>query len=124
MIFLPSLNDGRNVFVFGSNLAGRHGAGAAYQAAQYWGAVEGVGSGRTGMAYALPTKTRSLKPLALESIEFNCLLFCCYAEEHPELRFLVTDVGCGLAGFKDAQIKPFFKDAPVNCLLPEGWRKR
>jgi hypothetical protein len=124
MIFLPHLNDGRNVFVFGSNVAGRHGAGAALQAVQYWGAQEGFGSGRTGMAYAIPTKTRSLGVRSLELIEFDVLVFCCYAEENPQLRFLVTDIGCGLAGYKDAQIKPFFKDAPRNCLLPEGWRQR
>jgi hypothetical protein len=76
------------------------------------------------MSYALPTKDVNLRVRTLKQIETDVLIFCCYAEENPELRFLVTDVGCGLAGYTDAQIKPFFKDAPINCLLPEGWRQR
>lgn len=73
------------------------------------------------MSYALPTKDENLKTRSLRDIELDVLIFCCYAEENPHLRFLVTDVGCGLAGYKDYQIAPFFVSAPVNCILPEGW---
>ncbi len=115
--------DTRPIFCFGSNLAGRHGKGAALTARNEYGAVYGVGLGRTGNAYAIPTKDAFLRPLPLESIETYVKAFLFYARENPELKFFVTRVGCGLAGFKDAQISPFFKGAPDNCQLPLGWRE-
>lgn len=110
------------IFVFGSNLAGRHGAGAALCARYEHGAVYGVGSGRTGNAYAIPTKDSLLRPLSLPEIQENVSEFIAYAEASPELEFEVTKVGCGLAGYKECQIKPMFKAAPANCFLPAGWR--
>lgn len=112
----------RNVFVFGSNLAGRHGKGAALDARKHWGAQLGVGEGRTGDAYAIPTKDVKLKPRTLEEIKRSVDRFIEYARSHPELQFFVTRIGCGLAGFTDAEISPMFKDAPMNCDLPKEWR--
>ena len=112
------------VFVFGSNLAGRHGAGAALTARLGWQAQTGVGVGRTGQAYAIPTKDERLKVLQLPIIREYVDLFVGYAKAHPELRFLVTRIGCGLAGYTDAQIAPLFRGAPENCEMPKGWRLR
>lgn len=110
------------IFVFGSNLAGRHGRGAALHARKVHGAKYGIGEGRTGMSYALPTKDVRIKSRTLQEIEGSVRTFILYAEEHPELDFQVTRVGCGLAGFKDKEIAPMFRSAPTNCNLPEGWR--
>ena len=109
------------IFVFGSNLAGRHGKGAALDARNKYGAVYGVGEGRTGNAYAIPTKDGRLKILPLVRIEGSVQKFLDYATSNPELKFLVTRIGCGLAGYKDSDIAPMFKSAPQNCSLPDGW---
>lgn len=111
------------IFVFGSNLAGRHGKGAALTARRDYLAEYGVGQGRTGNSYAIPTKGYSMEVLPLSAIECYVSRFIDYAKQHPELTFNVTRVGCGLAGYKDEQIAPFFADAPENCVLPEGWRE-
>ena len=110
------------IFVFGSNLAGRHGKGAALTARWQYGAQYGVGAGPTGQAYALPTKDHNLRTLPLAAIEQAVQRFLRYAAAHPELTFQVTRIGCGLAGYTDAQIAPMFQAAPANCLLPAGWR--
>lgn len=112
-----------SIFVFGSNLAGRHGKGAARAAKEIYGAVQGVGVGRTGNAYAIPTKDSALKTLPLRTIKAFVNQFIEYAEEHPELSFEVTRIGCGLAGWTDEEIAPMFSGCPGNCLLPEGWRE-
>lgn len=115
------------IFVFGSNLAGRHGAGAALYAAQRYGAIYGVGRGRTGAAYALPTKreipgTKILTPLTLDEINFYVKELISYARENPDLTFEITRVACGRAGYSEYDIAPFFLNAPPNCTLPRGWR--
>ncbi len=104
-----------SVFVFGSNYAGRHGAGAAKEAAQRWGAEYGRGIGRTGHAYGIPTKDEALRPLSLAAIGDHTQVFLAYAALHPELHFYVTRVGCGLAGYTEEQIRPMFEGAPDNC---------
>lgn len=109
------------IFVFGSNLAGRHGKGAALHARESYGAQYGIGVGRTGNSYAIPTKDEHLNPLPLVEIETFVSGFLDYASLHPELEFAVTKIGCGLAGYKEHEIKPMFKGAPLNCRLPEGW---
>ena len=109
------------IFVFGSNLAGRHGKGAALTAKNSFGAQYGVGEGRTGNAYAIPTKDKALIPRSLPKIEQSVIKFLEYARSNPELAFRVTKIGCGLAGYSEQQIKPMFKDAPSNCQLPIGW---
>lgn len=111
------------MFVFGSNLAGRHGRGAALEARQRWGAVYGVGEGLTGRSYAIPTKDHALKTRSLADIQASVECFIAFACTHPEYLFEVTRVGCGLAGYRDHQIAPMFASAPDNCELPEGWRK-
>jgi hypothetical protein len=109
------------VFVFGSNLAGRHGKGAALFALRNHGAIYGQGIGRQGNSYAIPTKDVQIKTLPLTEIEKYVDLFLQYAIENPDTIFEVTKIGCGLAGYKESDIKPMFKNAPVNCKLPEGW---
>lgn len=103
------------IFVFGSNLAGRHGKGAALEAKEKWGAVYGQGIGHHGQSYAIPTKDWDLESLPLNTIQVFVATFLNYAQDHPDLRFRVTRVGCGLAGYTEAEIKPMFADAPPNC---------
>ncbi len=109
------------VFVFGSNLAGRHGKGAALFARQERGAIYGVGQGRTGNAYAIPTKDTNLRTLPLSEIARYVAVFLDYARRNPDLTFEVTRIGCGLAGYTDSDIAPMFADAPENCQLPREW---
>ncbi len=112
----------RLIFVFGSNLAGRHGAGAAKHARLYYGAEYGVGKGLQGNAYALPTKDEKLASLSLERIAGYAREFIEFARQHPELDFKLTRVGCGLAGYTDDQIGPMFQGVPENVQVPEEWR--
>lgn len=111
-----------SIFVFGSNLAGRHGAGAAKTARLQHGAVYGEGEGRTGDAYAIPTLDGRLNKLQLHRIHRAVHDFIDYAKAHPELDFFVTRIGCGLAGFTDSEIAPMFKDVPSNCTLAIEWK--
>ena len=106
------------IFVFGSNLAGRHGKGAALYAKQHHGAVYGVGMGRTGDSYAIPTKDAKLKTLPLEVIRDRVAEFLAYARDNPNIIFKVTAIGCGLAGYQPSNIAPMFITAPANCQLP------
>lgn len=103
------------IFVFGSNLAGMHGGGAARLARIRWGAVMGQCVGLQGRTYAIPTMQggpETIKPYVDEFIAF--------AKAHPGLRFLVTEIGCGIAGFTPSQIAPLFAGAAdvPNILLP------
>lgn len=109
------------IFVFGSNVAGRHGAGSALEAARSYGAKYGVGEGPTGTAYAIPTKDAQLMTLPLSEIEVAVSRFLDYAIEHPEHSFHVVRIGCGLAGYRDIDIAPMFCDAPTNVDLPPDW---
>lgn len=110
------------IFVFGSNLAGIHGAGSAKCAFKEHQARYGVGYGPTGNAFAIPTKDHFLNVLPLSVINNYVNGFINYANLHPEFIFKVVRIGCGLAGYKDSEIAPMFKAAPSNCLLPSGWR--
>ncbi len=112
----------RRIVVFGSNRAGRHGKGAALAARREHGAIYGQGEGLQGDSYAIPTKDAKLKSLPLESIREHVDRFLEFARARSDLQFTVTRVGCGLAGYTDAQIAPMFKDAPDNCELPDHWR--
>lgn len=107
-----------DVFVFGSNLAGRHGAGAALFAKQNHGAIYGQGEGLQGHSYGIPTKDANIRTLPLTRIAEAVATFKSFAAEHPELTFVITPIGCGLAGYKPEQIAPFFADSPPNCQLP------
>lgn len=111
------------VFVFGSNLAGRHGKGAALWAREHRGAVYGVGEGRMGQSYALPTKDRFLRTLPLDYIErYSVHNFLAYARTHRDETFELTPVGCGLAGYSPDDIAPLFRNAPLNVDLPDEFR--
>ena len=104
------------VFVFGSNLAGMHGGGAAYVAFKQFGAVMGCGVGLRGQSYAIPTMQGGVETIKPYVDEFISL-----AKEHPELFFYVTRIGCGIAGFRDKEIAPLFNEAVSleNVCLPE-----
>lgn len=108
-----------DIFVFGSNLIGRHGAGSAKWAKDFHGAIYGEGIGRHGNSYAIPTKDEKIQTLPLERIEPHIKVFLDYALMHPHLQFYVVPVGCGLAGYKPEQIAPMFKGVPQNVHLPE-----
>lgn len=109
------------IFVFGSNLAGRHGAGAAKQA-RYWGAKYGKAEGLSGHTYAIPTKDQVLNTLPLHTIEdFVEHFLWCSKNLYPQLTFLVTPIGCGLAGYNPKQIGPMFKGSPDNVILPASF---
>lgn len=112
-----------DIFVFGSNLAGRHGKGAALEARQKWGAVYGQGVGLQGRSYAIPTKDGKLHVLPLETIRPYVLDFIRFARYNWDFRFIVTRVGCGLAGYQDSDIAPMFRYAPSNCVLPDEWKE-
>jgi hypothetical protein len=106
------------IFVFGSNLAGRHGKGAALWAKRMHGAVYGQGEGRQGFSYAIPTKNEKLKTLPVLVIGTYVNRFLAYANEHPDLVFEVTPIGCGLAGWRATDIAPLFAAAGANVILP------
>jgi len=112
----------REIFVFGSNLAGRHGKGAALYARQHHGAIYGQGIGLQGNSYAIPTKDERIKILSLEIIEQYVQTFRSFAARHPELAFRLTPIGCGLAGYKPRQIAPMFKGAPSNVIIPDEFK--
>ncbi|RRY03794.1 A1S_2505 family phage non-structural protein [Brucella anthropi] len=116
------MNLDKLIFVFGSNLAGKHGAGAAKFAAKNRGAITGMGHGFYGQSYALPTKDRDIRTLPFGQVEYAVALFLAFAKNRPQLEFQVTRVGCGLAGFKDEQIAPLFINAPDNCWFDEAWK--
>lgn len=111
----------KTVFVFGSNDAGIHGAGAAKHAYEKHGARWGFSFGHMGDSFAIPTKDEDIVTLPLERVEGYVQGFISYAKGHRKLKFKVTRIGCGLAGFTDAQIAPLFKDAPSNCEFDEAW---
>ena len=111
----------RSIFVFGSNLAGRHGKGAALTARQKHGAVYGNGVGRQNNSYAIPTKNADLRPLPLDVVAYYVDEFIQYAKVHPELDFRITNIGCGLAGNRPHEIAVMFNDAPANCMFEPQW---
>src|SRR5215213_4342633 len=110
------------IFVFGSNLSGRHGKGTALHAREHYGAVYGKGVGLQGRSYAIPTKDHALRAIPLDQIAQYVRQFIEFANEHPEMTFQVTRVGCGMAGYSDKQVAPLFAGAPKNCQLPDEWK--
>ena len=115
--FISELND-REIFVFGSNLQGMHGGGAARVAHRKFGAEWGVGIGLTGQTYAIPTMqggVETIAPYVDDFIEF--------AREHREMKFFVTRIGCGIAGFRDEEMAPLFRNAlgEPNIVLPRSF---
>jgi len=115
--YVTHLND-NEIFVFGSNIQGHHGGGAALDALKNFGAIMGQGVGLQGQSYGIPTMqggVKDIKPYVDEFIAF--------AKAHPELKFLVTRIGCGIAGFKDKEIAPLFVEVAKmeNVYLPAGF---
>jgi len=106
-------------FVFGSNLRGAHGKGAALYALKNHGAIYGQGVGMQGHSYAIPTKDGNLKTLPLDIIKKHVDDFLSFAGSHLDWHFHVTAIGCGLAGYKPQDIAPMFAEAPYNCDLPD-----
>jgi len=104
------------IFVFGSNLAGMHGGGAARYAFEHFGAKWGCGVGISGSTYAIPTMQGGVETIAPYVDEFIS-----FAKDHPDLYFYVTRIGCGIAGFSDSEIAPLFAAAVTlpNVALPE-----
>jgi hypothetical protein len=126
MTHVHTASDDR-IFVFGSNLQGIHGAGAARYACRELDYPPGVGEGLNLRAYALPTCSEPGVPLGLEEVRAAVGRFIATASLMkrivPVMRFFVSEVGCGFAGFTAEQIAPMFEHAPDNCDLPPGWRK-
>lgn len=110
------------VFVFGSNDAGIHGAGAAKFAMQNHGAQYGKSYGHYGNSFAIPTKDEIIETLPFERIADYVRGFLAYARGHRKLNFQVTCIGCGLAGLDHNKVAPLFFDAPKNCHFDEAWR--
>ncbi|MCR5132292.1 MAG: hypothetical protein K6C10_12645 [Prevotella sp.] len=112
------LQDGE-IFVFGSNARGQHAGGAAAFAAREFGAIWGQGEGLQGKSYAIPTME------GLDNTKAAIERFITFAEQHQELRFLVTPIGCGIAGYTPAEIAPFFKGCITleNVSLPADFWK-
>lgn len=115
--YISELKDGE-IFVFGSNLAGQHGGGAARLAYNQFGAEWGVGVGLTGQTYAIPTMhggVDAIAPYVDEFIEF--------ARQNSDMKFYVTRIGCGIAGFRDEDIAPLFRNALTvsNIVLPKSF---
>jgi hypothetical protein len=108
------LADGE-VFVFGSNASGAHGGGAARFAYERFGAIWGQSEGLQGSSYGIDTMS------GLPVFEDQAGRFVRFAAEHPELRFLVTEVGCGIAGYTPEQVAGFFRGSPPNVVLPESF---
>lgn len=110
------------IFVFGSNEAGIHGAGAARYALDNHGAILGKGHGHYGQSYALPTKSAGLRVLALNEIHMYVDTFIAYAKDHPEWAFKVTQIGCGLSRLSAKDVAPLFANAPDNCYFDTAWK--
>ncbi len=105
------------IFVFGSNARGMHAGGAARFALDHFGAEWGVGEGLQGQSYAIPTME------GLDSLKLAVDRFIAFAKQHPEYKFLVTPIGCGIAGYRESQIGPMFAHAAVfpNVYLPASF---
>jgi hypothetical protein len=113
----------REIFVFGSNLAGRHGKGAARHARLEHGAIYGQGVGLQGQSWAIPTKGYRLETLPLSEIAGYVAAFLAQAEcLYSHLTFRVTPIGCGLAGYRPEDIAPMFRNPPPNVILPDEFK--
>jgi len=109
------------IFVFGSNLAGIHGKGAAKVAMEQFNAAWGVPEGLMGMSYAIPTKDGRLRALSFFDVSVGVDKFVEFTKKHPETSFFVTAVGCGYARFTADRIAPLFRGA-INCSFPSQWQ--
>jgi hypothetical protein len=111
------------IFVFGSNLSGIHGAGAAKEAYDNYGAIMGKGEGLMFSSYAIPTKGKNITFMALVEVVPHIKNFLTFAKRNPEMKFWMTSVGCGLAGFSVSQIASYFENATTNINFPDTWKE-
>ena len=118
--FITSLKS-NEVFVFGSNLNGNHAGGAAYQALEKFGAEIGNAEGMQGQSYAIPTLDKNMERINLTDLEHSIGRFYDYADEHPDLIFYLTKIGCGIAGYEVSDIATVVncRDIPANVIIPE-----
>ena len=107
------------IFVFGSNLVGMHAGGTAKLALNKFGAKWGQGVGLQGKSYAIPTKDHKMDTLPLRYIKFYVNELLQFAKDHPLKTFLVTKIGCGLAGYTIKDIAPMFISYPSNVVVPQ-----
>lgn len=112
----------KQVFVFGSNLSGIHGAGAARFALEKHGARWGQGIGAQGNSYAIPTKDEDIETLPISEVKKHIDTFIEFATAMADIQFNVTAIGCGLAGFQPEDIAPLFANAPKNCIMPNRFK--
>lgn len=122
---VPNINlpFGTEIFVFGSNESGIHGAGAARYAMDKLGAVKGIGFGFSGTTFAIPTKDFHIRTLPIIDVKKYVVGFILFSKLHPEWNFKVTRIGCGLAGFTDEEIAPLFRDCGDNCSFDTVWKE-
>lgn len=111
------------IFVFGSNMIGNHGGGAARQAKEQFGAEEGIGEGLSGKTYAFPTLERDMNKRGIKGLERSRDRFFATAKALPEKEFLMTPVGIGIANYSVEEIAPLFRNAPNNIVLPEEFKE-
>ncbi|OGT55447.1 MAG: hypothetical protein A3E01_09050 [Gammaproteobacteria bacterium RIFCSPHIGHO2_12_FULL_63_22] len=105
------------IFVFGSNVNGFHAGGAARYALDHYGAIWGAGYGLQGNAYAIPTMDHEMQTLSVDAIADHVAEFISFARERQQMSFLVTAIGCGIAGHDPADIGPLFAGVPENVFL-------
>ena len=111
----------KEIFVFGSNMYGHHGGGAAKQAMDDFGAEWGINEGLTGQCYAFPTLEREMTKRGIRALENSRDRLFATARALPEYTFLLTKVGTGIAGYSEEEMIPLFQNAPANIVKPEGW---
>jgi len=116
--FITELGENQ-IFVFGSNLAGKHNGGGARVAVEKFGAVYGQAVGIQGQSYAIPTLGFDFEKISLTEIRYYVDLFFNYAYNHPQFEFLVTKIGCGIAGYDISEIAPLLLNPFKNIILPE-----
>ncbi len=114
---LTRLKDNQ-IFVFGSNLNGNHAGGAAADAVQYFGAINGQAVGLQGQSYAIPTLGKDMEQLSVSDIEKYVKDLVKFAIKNPDKEFIITPIGCGIAGFKPEEIGPLFNNHPDNLIMP------
>lgn len=109
------------IFVFGSNLGGRHAGGAAFDAANLFGAVEGVGEGLTGNCYAFPTLHADFTKMSKQELQSAAEAFYRCVMAHPGKIFILTKVGCGIAGYSEKEMAVIFSRKLNNLIKPKDW---
>lgn len=122
MVNIVTLENSNEIFVFGSNLSGIHGAGAAKSARILYGAIIGQGIGLQGRSYAIPTKDFNIETLPLVEIEKYVKEFLEFASKTPNIVYKLTPIGCGFAGYTPKDIAPMFRYAPINVILPDEFK--